>query len=134
REPAPVDDARVVEGIAVDVVAAADGRRDRVHVRLVARGEKERRLRALERRQLRLDLGMQLEVPGDEPRGAGAAAPALDRGARGRLHRGVGSEPEVVVGGEEEDATADRKSTRLNSSHVAISYAVFCLKKKSKPD
>src|SRR5690625_5692997 len=26
--------------------------------------------------------------------------------------------------------TSDRKSTRLNSSHVAISYAVFCLKKK----
>src|SRR6266508_5589006 len=28
----------------------------------------------------------------------------------------------------------DRKSTRLNSSHVAISYAVFCLKKKRKGD
>src|SRR5690625_6486581 len=28
--------------------------------------------------------------------------------------------------------TRDRKSTRLNSSHVAISYAVFCLKKKNK--
>src|SRR5690625_4381791 len=28
--------------------------------------------------------------------------------------------------------TKDRKSTRLNSSHVAISYAVFCLKKKNK--
>src|SRR5690625_6555343 len=28
-------------------------------------------------------------------------------------------------------ATRDRKSTRLNSSHVAISYAVFCLKKKN---
>src|SRR5690625_7009043 len=27
---------------------------------------------------------------------------------------------------------SDRKSTRLNSSHVAISYAVFCLKKKNK--
>src|SRR5437660_10288569 len=27
----------------------------------------------------------------------------------------------------------DRKSTRLNSSHVAISYAVFCLKKKNEP-
>src|SRR5690625_2870989 len=27
----------------------------------------------------------------------------------------------------------DRKSTRLNSSHVAISYAVFCLKKKKNP-
>src|SRR5690625_5590274 len=28
----------------------------------------------------------------------------------------------------------DRKSTRLNSSHVAISYAVFCLKKKKTED
>src|SRR5437870_10394468 len=28
------------------------------------------------------------------------------------------------------DPETDRKSTRLNSSHVAISYAVFCLKKK----
>src|SRR5438067_4612873 len=30
------------------------------------------------------------------------------------------------------DQDADRKSTRLNSSHVSISYAVFCLKKKRK--
>src|SRR3989442_15759947 len=30
--------------------------------------------------------------------------------------------------------TADRKSTRLNSSHVRISYAVFCLKKKNHHD
>src|SRR5207253_7769043 len=29
------------------------------------------------------------------------------------------------------DPTRDRKSTRLNSSHVATSYAVFCLKKKT---
>src|SRR5437773_5101654 len=29
-------------------------------------------------------------------------------------------------------AKADRKSTRLNSSHITISYAVFCLKKKKK--
>src|SRR5699024_11648211 len=29
--------------------------------------------------------------------------------------------------------TVDRKSTRLNSSHVSISYAVFCLKKKNRP-
>src|SRR2546422_6299966 len=34
------------------------------------------------------------------------------------------SEPEKAV---------DRKSTRLNSSHGYISYAVFCLKKKKKP-
>src|SRR5690606_41757787 len=30
------------------------------------------------------------------------------------------------------DAALDRKSTRLNSSHVKISYAVFCLKKKNR--
>src|SRR2546430_11151592 len=30
-------------------------------------------------------------------------------------------------------ATGDRKSTRLNSSHSQISYAVFCLKKKKRP-
>src|SRR5690625_5393168 len=30
------------------------------------------------------------------------------------------------------EANLDRKSTRLNSSHVAISYAVFCLKKKTE--
>src|SRR5690349_22332751 len=32
----------------------------------------------------------------------------------------------------ERTARLDRKSTRLNSSHVEISYAVFCLKKKKK--
>src|SRR5690606_41856463 len=41
--------------------------------------------------------------------------PRADRGAR--LHL---------------SAAGDRKSTRLNSSHVKISYAVFCLKKKNK--
>src|SRR5256885_6417704 len=30
------------------------------------------------------------------------------------------------------DNTVDRKSTRLNSSHLVISYAVFCLKKKKE--
>src|SRR5690349_23454046 len=33
--------------------------------------------------------------------------------------------------GERAERVGDRKSTRLNSSHVEISYAVFCLKKKS---
>src|SRR5688572_31404215 len=33
---------------------------------------------------------------------------------------------------DEDDEQADRKSTRLNSSHSQISYAVFCLKKKKK--
>src|SRR6266496_4496021 len=34
--------------------------------------------------------------------------------------------------GDSLDVVRDRKSTRLNSSHVEISYAVFCLKKKKK--
>src|SRR3712207_8381782 len=34
---------------------------------------------------------------------------------------------------EEEPVVLDRKSTRLNSSHANISYAVFCLKKKKIP-
>src|SRR2546426_4657689 len=34
--------------------------------------------------------------------------------------------------GAERERVRDRKSTRLNSSHLVISYAVFCLKKKKK--
>src|SRR5438034_2350501 len=57
---------------------------------------------------------------------------ALDRSLRGfmefynfeRPHHGYRS-----VGG---PRRRDRKSTRLNSSHTVISYAVFCLKKKTK--
>src|SRR5690625_6205150 len=38
--------------------------------------------------------------------------------------------PDVAIISETFVHSTDRKSTRLNSSHVAISYAVFCLKKK----
>src|SRR2546430_12225773 len=37
-----------------------------------------------------------------------------------------------VAGSRQEQSFLDRKSTRLNSSHSQISYAVFCLKKKKK--
>src|SRR2546426_7349157 len=50
------------------------------------------------------------------PRGAQSPAPAHRRDWR-------------VGGGR---SAGDRKSTRLNSSHLVISYAVFCLKKKKK--
>src|SRR3712207_8873456 len=43
-----------------------------------------------------------------------------------RLHNHVALLPDALVDG----AHLDRKSTRLNSSHANISYAVFCLKKK----
>src|SRR5690242_21173878 len=64
---------------------------------------------------------------GDDAAEVGVAAALTDAvdGAlhhvRARLHRRQG-----VGHGE------DRKSTRLNSSHMSISYAVFCLKKKTK--
>src|SRR3712207_7525237 len=44
---------------------------------------------------------------------------------RPRLHRHLGPRRHPDPG--------DRKSTRLNSSHANISYAVFCLKKKTTP-
>src|SRR2546430_7760623 len=37
-----------------------------------------------------------------------------------------------LAGGARRDLAVDRKSTRLNSSHSQISYAVFCLKKNNK--
>src|SRR2546426_10928608 len=43
--------------------------------------------------------------------------------------RGLGQQTGVVHG-TVHDSLGDRKSTRLNSSHLVISYAVFCLKKK----
>src|SRR5947209_11082558 len=42
----------------------------------------------------------------------------------------VGVDLEYEIGGVREIESEDRKSTRLNSSHANISYAVFCLKKK----
>src|SRR5690554_3468306 len=44
----------------------------------------------------------------------------------------IGIEKFSIVGHSLGGYTADRKSTRLNSSHVRISYAVFCLKKKKQ--
>src|SRR5574337_1678733 len=47
----------------------------------------------------------------------------------GPNHTGVGAGVAIVTNGTWE-TPLDRKSTRLNSSHHSISYAVFCLKKK----
>src|SRR5205807_4225055 len=47
------------------------------------------------------------------------------------IRRGIsGTILGVVLGGCAVTGSLDRKSTRLNSSHLVISYAVFCLKKK----
>src|SRR5437870_10360374 len=55
-------------------------------------------------------------------------APRLAHGLRRDDVTAVVDDGVEVVRGEE-PVQLDRKSTRLNSSHVAISYAVFCLKK-----
>src|SRR5258707_7753135 len=57
------------------------------------------------------------------------SGPALDR--RGR-HLGHGTGHRHHGRGDRDPG--DRKSTRLNSSHANISYAVFCLKKKKRSD
>src|SRR5205807_10488682 len=56
----------------------------------------------------------------------GDAVTPLARRRRGRRDRDRGTR---MTG---EESQQDRKSTRLNSSHLVISYAVFCLKKKKK--
>src|SRR3712207_7840258 len=53
-------------------------------------------------------------------------------GAVDDLHGGAADELLVLDQGEVGLEAGDRKSTRLNSSHANISYAVFCLKKKNK--
>src|SRR5690625_5743218 len=77
---------------------------------------------------------------------AGAYSPNAIRAAEQLANtlRDQGKEPVMYVVGRKGDSYyrfrdraphrswTDRKSTRLNSSHVAISYAVFCLKKKKK--
>src|SRR2546422_10767418 len=59
------------------------------------------------------------------PAGDRQPTPSAVSGTRGRDHHHV-----APVG--QEMRARDRKSTRLNSSHGYISYAVFCLKKKKK--
>src|SRR5258705_4304375 len=48
----------------------------------------------------------------------------------GRMARAGGKDSTRITALTSANATRDRKSTRLNSSHLGISYAVFCLKKK----
>src|SRR2546426_2139039 len=61
----------------------------------------------------------------DDPRPVG-------RRGEGRLGGGRGRDAGARWARPEARGRRDRKSTRLNSSHLVISYAVFCLKKKKK--
>src|SRR2546430_7273614 len=59
-----------------------------------------------------------------------AIANAIERAVGRRLTEQPMSPPKVLAAID----ARDRKSTRLNSSHSQISYAVFCLKKKNNKD
>src|SRR3712207_6894157 len=71
-----------------------------------------------------------------ERAGAGLSDVQVRPGATGHGHAGVRRRSSVVCVYDRHDVwglrgrLGDRKSTRLNSSHANISYAVFCLKKK----
>src|SRR5690348_17588396 len=58
-------------------------------------------------------------------------APDLQLHARAARRLGRDQDPGPLVTGGPGQKRTDRKSTRLNSSHPSISYAVFCLKKKT---
>src|SRR5688572_31002532 len=65
------------------------------------------------------------------------AVPKYSAGSRMKRHADAGRADDRLATGEDAahliaDVVQDRKSTRLNSSHSQISYAVFCLKKKKK--
>src|SRR5690606_40299154 len=67
------------------------------------------------------------------PAGRRDAGRLLGRDGPARAGAGAGGQGSRSGGKSgAETRVRDRKSTRLNSSHVKISYAVFCLKKKSK--
>src|SRR5438105_6064508 len=59
-------------------------------------------------------------------------SPALALGTHRRADRPRPGRPAATVARQRLASRGDRKSTRLNSSHEWISYAVFCLKKKKK--
>src|SRR5437868_11573032 len=72
-----------------------------------------------------LPISVQVEIEGVQSERAHLVAAGSGRGQE------TGPADAEVVVFEIGARRADRKSTRLNSSHVSISYAVFCLKKKT---
>src|SRR2546426_4049461 len=71
-----------------------------------------------------------VRVANASPYGLGAAVWTEDRERGERLAAELEVGSVFVNGLVKSDPRLDRKSTRLNSSHLVISYAVFCLKKK----
>src|SRR5207249_7734954 len=97
-----------VQEVGVRALAAASLRAEDAHEPATLRGRPPLEIRDERRDQRQPSEGATLGCRPGGPPGDAERAPR------------AGRQPSV----------ADRKSTRLNSSHVSISYAVFCLKKK----
>src|SRR5690606_41386080 len=69
--------------------------------------------------------GVGKTADGTQHAGAQVVREQIERGGFGANRSGTAADPTA-------GHRIDRKSTRLNSSHVKISYAVFCLKKKKR--
>jgi hypothetical protein len=114
RQPYAVDDARVVELVGDDRVGVVGDRLEEAAVGVEARRVQDGRLRAEERGQATLELGVELGGAADEPYGGHPEAPLVEARVRCGDNRWVVGEPEVVVGAEVDDAlTRDGDLTRL---------------------
>src|SRR5690625_6612257 len=82
-------------------------------------------------RRVRLFLRLRRFHPLRVPALQVAQAPLPSGPGRSQLLQGPGGASSRLAVQDHLSAAGGRKSTRLNSSHVAISYAVFCLKKKN---
>src|SRR5438034_8597026 len=71
------------------------------------------------------------EPPDERPAEPIRQAVVRQRAEDAAQHAARDRHPEAHLSLRREVAGGDRKSTRLNSSHTVISYAVFCLKKKN---
>jgi hypothetical protein len=120
RQPAAVDDRRVVELVGEDDVAPVGQCRHHAHVGEVARAEQQRGLGALERREALLEPAVDGHRARDESRGPGADAPAHRRVGRRLTHARVIGEAEVVVRAQQEDRLAvEDDAGALGPAHEA---------------
>src|SRR5206468_7566518 len=67
-----------------------------------------------------------------DPKGSPHIVPVWYDYSRGKFYVGTNTSTKKAKNIKQNSKISDRKSTRLNSSHDQISYAVFCLKKKKK--
>src|SRR2546427_1388115 len=142
--PTPVATPAITSIRAMSGLVADAGRLERRHLAPDARGgtrqvDEERGARPLAEAQREVEVGREPEVLEHHGvAGLGRAVRGEERvarvgGERHRDERGGARDKAVEDHGDAAGgAGEDRKSTRLNSSHSQISYAVFCLKKKKK--